>query len=143
MNWELQKSVFARLDGSTAIKAVVKGIYDHVPQPVDSGDDTQFPYITIGADTVREFDTDDVLGFDARVEIHVWSRQRGRKQTKELQDLIYDRMHRATLTIAGYHFISCDHEFSDSFVDPDGLTRHGVQQFRVLADKLPPPPPPP
>lgn len=135
MNWELQKAVFAALN-VTAITNLVVGVFDHVPQPIDAGDDTQFPYITIGAGRVSEFDTDDVLGFDARVEVHVWSRARGRKQTKEIQDAIYDTLHRAELTITGYHFISCDHEFAESFVDPDGLTRHGVQQFRVLFDEV-------
>jgi hypothetical protein len=130
--WDLQKAVFAALTGDADVASAVTGVFDHVPQPVDAGDDSQFPYITIGQGTVREFDTDDVLGFDATVEVHVWSRQRGRREVKEIQGLVYDVLHRGDLTIDGYHFVSCDHEFSDSFLDPDGLTRHGVQQFRVL-----------
>jgi len=135
MNWVLQQAIFNRLN-VTAITNLVAGIYDHVPQPIDSADDTAFPYIVIGAVRVSEDDTDDVLGFDARAEVHVWSRQRGRKQTKEIQDAIYARLHRADLTITGYHSISCDHEFSESVVDADGLTRHGVQQFRILFDEV-------
>lgn len=134
MIWELQKAIFSALTANANIMSEVTGVFDHVPQPLDAGDDSQFPYITIGEGVVNEFDTDDFLGFDSRVVVHVWSRQRGRKETKELQSLIYDALHRSQLTITNYHFISCDHEFSDTFVDPDGLTRHGVQSFRVLFD---------
>lgn len=131
MNWELQVALFNKLNVSS-INNLVDGVYDHVPQESDAGDDSKFPYITIGEARANEFDTDDKLGFDATVVIHVWSRQRGRKQVKLIQDQVYEVLHRANLTIIGYHFLSMDQEFAESFVDNDGLTRHGVQQFRVL-----------
>lgn len=131
MNWQLQVALFNKLNVSS-ITSLVRGVYDHVPQAADAGDDTQFPYITIGEARVNEFDTDATLGFDATAVIHVWGRQRGRKEVKQIQDQIYQVLHRANLTIIGYHFLSIDQEFAESFVDSDGLTRHGVQQFRVL-----------
>jgi len=131
MNWQLQVALFNKLNVS-AITNIVRGVYDHVPQAADAGDDSQFPYITIGEARINEFDTDEVLGFDASCVIHVWSRQRGRKQVKQIQDVIYQLLHRANLAIVGYDLITIDQEFAESFVDSDGLTRHGVQQFRVL-----------
>jgi hypothetical protein len=132
VSWNLQKAIYDRLEDDSDISAEITGIYDHVPQVRDPSSDADYPYITIGVDTVNEFDTDEVLGFEARVEVHVWSRQRGRKQVKEIQDLIYKSLHRCELTIEDHIFISCDFNFSESFMDADALTRHGVQQFRIL-----------
>ena len=131
MNWQLQVALFNKLNVS-AITSLVRGVYDNVPQADNAADDSQFPYITIGEARANEFDTDEVLGFDASCVIHVWGRKRGRKEVKQIQDQIYQVLHRANLTILGYDFISIDHQFAESFVDSDGLTRHGVQQFRVL-----------
>lgn len=122
MNAELdiQKAVFAKLGTLTV------PVYDAVP------DNAKPPYVVIGDDTLAPFDTDGASGFEATISIHTWSTYRGRKEIKEMQGAIYDLLHRAQLTFSGYTFLGCDSELSESFIDADGVTRHGIQRFRIF-----------
>lgn len=128
--WAVQSAVFTKLDASLSTP-----VYDNAPQREDAA--TGFPYVTIGEDTVNEWDTDTELGGNCTVTVHTWSRYRGRKETKEIQGNVYDALHRATdLTYAGYVFVGVDFISSDSFLDSDGLTRHGVQTFRIYIEEV-------
>lgn len=122
-SWALQQAIYTRLSDQLSVE-----VYDHVPQ------DAAYPYVTIGEGTESEWDTDDSLGIDATINIHVWSRYRGRKEVKQLQDQIYAALHRYDLPVSGADTVLVNFEFADSFVDPDGLTRHGVQRFRIITE---------
>lgn len=106
-------------------------IYDDVPQ------DAAFPYVTLGDDTHLAFDTDDSLGAESTIVVHVWSRYRGRKEVKEIQSLIYERLVRQFIPVQDHDLITIEFEYSDVIMDPDGMTRHGVQRFRVLTERYP------
>jgi hypothetical protein len=127
---QAQKAIYDALTGSP-VAALVTGIYDHVDQG------TAFPYVVIGEDAAGEFDTDTEQGDESLITIHSWSREKGRLQTKEIQEAIYEVLHRQDLTIQDAIFHSMFWEFSDSFLDPDGETRHGVMRFRLRYDSLP------
>ena len=118
---ELQKAIYGVLD-----TALTMPVYDNVPENAVA------PYIVIGDDTFIEYDTDSLRGFEATITVHSWSTYRGRAEVKTIMGLIYEALHRAEFTIAGYNLIGCDCEFSESFLESDGLTRHGVQRFRIL-----------
>lgn len=138
MGFELaiQGAVYAALTGSAALTALVRGVYDAQPRPLTGSDTLQFPYITIGEDTHTDWSTDTESGDDATITIHTWSRYNGRKELKEIQGLIYGALHRRSFDVAGYALVSCDWISSDSLIDADGETRHGVQTFRLLLDTL-------
>lgn len=104
-------------------------VYDHVP------DQATFPYVTIGESTAIPFDTKDLTGMEQTVTLHVWSRYRGRKEAKEIMKAMYDVLNRGTLSVSGHSFHDCLFEFADTFEDPDGLTYHGVQRFRVTTQE--------
>lgn len=123
----LQQAVYATLTGYAPL---TDPVYDNTPQASD------MPYVVIGEDTVANWDTDTELGVVAAVVVHTWSRGRGRKDLKEMQGHIYEALHRATLTAAGYNFVSIDLLSSESFLDADGLTRHGVQTFNAIIEEL-------
>ena len=131
----VQTVIYQLLSADPALTALVKGVYDDVPEDPDLPQDQIFPYVTIGESIHNESDTVSVLGDDVSTIVHTWSRYRGRKETKQIQGAIYDALHRANGTYSGYDIISIDWENSQSFIDQDGLTRHGVQSFRVLIDK--------
>lgn len=132
---EIQTAIYDTLSNDYALGAVVKGVYDAVPQADDSGDDELFPYVTVGDDTALDWDTDTSNGKEATITIHTWSRYRGRKEVKQIQGLIYDALHLAPITVTGYNVVEIWSEYSETLVDPDGLTRHGVQRFRLIIDK--------
>ena len=125
MQEEIQAAIYAK------VYALGWPTFDHVPQ------ETTFPYIVIGDDTSIPWDTDDSIGSETTCTIHVWSRHRGRKEVKEIMRTIYEALHRQELSIIGGALVECQAELEESFMDPDGLTRHGVIRFRLTVDSAP------
>lgn len=128
---ELQKAVHARLTGFSGMPDV----YDHVPQVADSGSNAPFPYLTIGDDLHIPFDTDDSVGSESTITIHSWSRSEGRAEVKSIQALIREALQRFELDVDGFALVTVEFDSSESFMDPDAETRHGVSRFRVLLDQ--------
>lgn len=124
----VQQTVFNKLFNDLSYP-----VYDDVPQ---SNNSSNFPYVTIGEDILTAIDTDTELMQRVSITIHVWSREPGRKECKEIQGEIYTSLNRANLTAAGYNFITITGEDSTSFYDADGFTRHGVQTFNLLIEEL-------
>lgn len=122
MQEEIQAAIYEQ------VAAIGYPTFDHVPQT------TEFPYIVIGDDTSIAWDTDTSIGSETTCTIHVWSRHRGRKECKEIMRTIYERLHRAEFPIVGGALVECKAELEESFLDPDGLTRHGVIRFRLIVD---------
>lgn len=123
MQEEIQAAIYAK------VSAIGYPTYDHVPQ------ESAFPYIVIGDDTSIPWDTDNSIGSETTCTIHVWSRHRGRKEVKEIFRTLYEALHRAEFPIIGGALIECQAEFEESFMDSDGLTRHGVIRFRLIVDE--------
>jgi hypothetical protein len=126
----LQQIIYDNLSNDAPLLAVVTGVFDNVPQSTD------YPYVVIGEDTLTNWDTDTELGTNCTCVIHTWSRYQGKLETKQIQGLIYESLHRANLTASGYNIVDVQFESSDSFLDVDGLTRHGISNFRVLIEEL-------
>lgn len=128
--WDLQTALRALLLAHTPLMALATTVYDHTPQ------DAEFPYVVIGEGSGGRDDTDDSVGADHMVTIHTWSRYRGLKETKQIQQELYNALHRQAFTVDGALQIDCNLEAEETFLDEDGLTRHGVQRFRVLLDEV-------
>jgi hypothetical protein len=126
-SYELQKAIYTALTSDTELMADITGVFDSVPDNYD-----QFPYVTIGEDVLTEFDTDSTNGFNGSITIHAWSRYDGRKEAKTIQGLIYDTLHKSTLPMTGYAMILMRQESENTLLDPDGVTRHGVQTFNTM-----------
>ena len=127
----VQGLVYNTLAANSALQALGAEVYDNVPQ------NTVYPYVAVGEDLHNEWDTDTSLGTDCIITVHTWSRYRGRTETKRIQGAIYDALHRkeSSFTISGYNVVLCDFVNSQSFLDSDGLTRHGVQTFRIIIER--------
>ncbi|KAA0592947.1 hypothetical protein J2848_005697 [Azospirillum lipoferum] len=122
-SWPLQVAVLAALQPALAPVPVL----DDVPQG------QAFPYVVIGEDTVTDWP---MLGDDEAEEIdltlHVWSRYAGRKEAKHLMAAIKTALHQQPLPVDGQQLATLRFSFETLFVEPDGLTRHGVLRFRAL-----------
>lgn len=126
----VQKAVYDKLIASVALMAQVSGVFDSVDEF------EAYPYVTIGEDVISEWDTVSTAGGDAVINIHTWSRYKGRVETKQIFQSIYDALHNQSLTATGHDIISTMWVNETSFLDSDGLTRHGVQTYRILIDKV-------
>lgn len=122
-----QELVFTALNGNLTGCAV----FDSPPFLPEGQPAETFPYCVIGNDTVRAWDTDDTRGAEITLTLHFWSRAQGFKQVKGLMDQAYGLLNRAVLTKAGYSITDLLFEFSDTLSDPDGMTKHGVQRYRL------------
>ena len=123
----IQRLFLESLKGDVSVYESVDGrIYDDVPQ------DTEYPYIVIGEDISTDESTDDGIRRISSLVVHIWSRYRGKKEVKEIQGLIELVLNRAELTDPEYDIVGIHLEQTDSFLDQDGLTRHGSMSFRSI-----------
>lgn len=125
-----QTAVFNRLDGAIA---GVQGVYDVAPQVEDGGDDSAFPYVTIGRVVITEMDTKPKTGFAAQMRVHTFSRTGSMLECKTIQGAIYALLHRSELTIPGFNNYSLLREDTDCLTDNDGKI-HGVCEYRALIE---------
>jgi hypothetical protein len=124
-----QEAVYTLLVADNGLKALIGNparLYDVVPPSA------LFPYVTLGDVLLRDLDTKESTGFEQDLALHVWSRYRGRKELKEIMQVLYDALHRVSLTVSGSHFVDCRFASASTRLDDDGLTLHGALRFRLL-----------
>ena len=123
----LQTSIYSTLSNDNTLTSTLSAtVHDEVPQG------TAFPYVQIGEETAIDYSTKDLVGGEYTVTIHVWSRYKGSKETKEIMDRVHTLLHDNSLSVTGFNLINLRFEFSDILKDPDGVTRHGVMRFRAI-----------
>ncbi len=122
----LQSSVYTALNVSAITSTLSCGVYDEVVEG------NSYPFITLGEETAIDYSTNNLVGAETTINVHIWSRYKGSKETKEIMDKIHDLLHDVSLTVTGVNLINLRFEFSDIMRDPDGITRHGVMRFRAI-----------
>tara|TARA_R100000734_G_C3319162_1_gene114470 strand:+ start:1984 stop:2385 length:402 start_codon:yes stop_codon:yes gene_type:complete len=124
--FQLQSAVYAALNVSAITSTLSCGVYDEVIEG------NSYPFITLGEETAIDYSTNNLVGAETTINIHVWSRYKGSKETKEILDKIHDLLHDVNLSVTGVNLINLRFEYSDIMRDPDGITRHGVMRFRAI-----------
>lgn len=122
----LQKGIFDALDGDASLSALIEGVYDDVPEG------SALPYVVIGEDTAVNIGTKGLDGLEHTVTIHCWSQYRGRKEVKEIMEAVYNVLHDEALSLTGSTLVNIKHEFAQTIVENDGITRHGIMRFRAV-----------
>lgn len=127
----------AQIDIQQAILDTLKNglsipVYDDVPQEA-TATDSGFPFVTIGDDIFNEGSTDTELGFFSTLTIHIWSRYAGFLETKQIQAEIYALLNRQSIALQNndYGIAGITFDSSNTVLDPDGLTRHGISRFQL------------
>ncbi|MCH9020379.1 MAG: DUF3168 domain-containing protein [Proteobacteria bacterium] len=124
-SWELQQAIYGALTGDSTLMALITGVHDHVPQ------EAAFPYVTIGESTARAWGAAGVSGIETTLVMHVWSRQRGHKEVKQIMAEIHRILHDADLTVPGHVLVWLRHGFSQTITGKDGATYHGIAQYAL------------
>lgn len=132
---DLQNGVYNKLAADAPLNALVVGIYDNPTQVADPSDNTQFPFITVSDSIEREWDTDTEEGHTADLQIHIWSRAHHAIEAKQIADAVVNVLHRGTITIENHVLIGCDYMSRTVLRDPDGITRHGIVEFRIVYEE--------
>ena len=132
----LQNAIYSKLAADGPLMVLIKGIYDNPQQVEDPENNAAFPFITISTGNIQPWDDDTGTGSEASTQIHTWSRARHALEAKQVMDAIYSVLHRGTITINGQTFIGSDlTDQQNPQRDPDGITRHGVQTFRIIYEE--------
>ncbi len=126
--YALQVSIVKKLTGDAGLMDIISGVFDFVTESAD------FPFLTIGDPVATAFDTKDSNGQETVITVHTWSQYRGKKEAGQIMSLIYGILHKTNLSLEGHQPIVILCEFSTIMKDPDGVTHHGVQRFRVLTE---------
>lgn len=132
-SWPIQKAIFDKLeavfsDSPPPVAGVT--VHDHVPPG------TQCPYIAIGEDTAIDRGDKTNPGQETTITLHIWSEYRGRREVKQIMAAIYDALHERDLTVSGQNVVLLRFDFSETFLDPDGLTMHGVVRYRIVTQSV-------
>jgi hypothetical protein len=130
--WALQQSIFATLSANATLVGLLGAprVYDDVPQGAD------FPYLTFGQSTARDWSTGSEDGDEHILTLHVWSQERGKKQAHAIMDAVRTALHDQALALAGHRLVNLRHEFSEARRDPDGALVHGITRYRAVTEPL-------
>lgn len=143
MTWapqETQISIFNVLKGDSALMALLgttvggaQKVFDHVP------DNTAYPYITLQINPWEDRGNYTDEGLKALLSIHTWYQPdasssftgRGDKQVQLIQKRIDELIHKGQFPISGWRKVVLRRATINILVEPDNVTRHGVQQFNL------------
>ncbi len=124
--YPLQKSIFQALNGDSALRALVSGIYD---RPVQG---TAFPYITFGDWVGNDWSSMTDKGMELLPVLEVWSREGGHKQAAKIMERVHTLLHDASLSVEGQTLVLLRFSGSTIGLESDGCTYRGVVRLRAL-----------
>jgi hypothetical protein len=120
---DLQKLLYDTLRATTAIMALVGGVYDRVPADPYNGKNA---YVSFGPSDVVDDSADCSVSGTHSFQVDVWSKAVGQVEAKNIVDLIYRTLHEAELVLSVNALAEIRVDFRRVFTDSDGLTTHGV-----------------
>lgn len=128
--FEVQKAIHAKLTGDLTVVGLLGGarVYDEVPRGAD------YPYLTLGQSTLRDWSTGSEDGHEHLLTLHVWSRANGRREAHEIMSAVQEALHDAPIPVSGHRLVNLRHEFSDALRDSDGETYHGIVRYRAVTE---------
>ena len=130
---QLTIAIIAALKADAALTALLTtysaspAVFTHVPQDLET-----YPYVVLFDAGLSDDSNDCNLGFDGVLNIHSWTDQRDMAVIGNIQKAVYDALNHAELAMTGYSLVELHQEFSTILRDPDGITLHGVQRYRII-----------
>lgn len=128
-HYALQKAIYTVLSGDTELSALVSGVYDFVPAK------TPYPYITIGDARASDESTNTQAMTRVSLTVHVYSRGKGRKETHDIMQQVYERLHDAQPEVEDHRVVLLRFLSSQIELLRDGQTYHGRVQFTCLLEE--------
>lgn len=124
---EIQKAMVAAIVADASYGALAGDrIYDAVP------DGVTFPYTSFGPFFAEPYDGTVMDGWECFVELHVFTRGRGRVVCQQMLGALEALFHDQTLTLDTVAFVNGRLVSQRVLVDNDGITHHGVQRYRFV-----------
>jgi hypothetical protein len=130
-SWALQTAIFTALTADANVKSVLGDparVYDEVPRS------TAMPYLVIGDGKENDWSTSTDTGTEHALVLHVWSRARGRKESKTVTATVRAALDDAALALTGHKLIGIKHQSSEFLRQTDGQTYHAIMKFRAVTE---------
>ena len=122
----VQTAIYQQVTANSPIMAMVSGIYDHPPEA------TAYPYIAIGDMAANDLSNLGLTGAEYTLNLHVWSREAGHKQTADILNALYGLLNNGNLTVSGHNFVSMRVTDSSITMETDGITYQGALKLQVI-----------
>lgn len=91
-----------------------------------------FPYVTIGiVDGTEDYISECAIDWEVTAEVHIWSREPGFSQAKTVAASCYSALADHGPDFPGYRVGWFAMQNQRWLRDPDGLTSHGVMEYRA------------
>lgn len=133
-SWDVQSGVFTLLTQTSALTALLAdgagSILDHVPAG------TAFPYVVLGETHCLPMDSQCFSGNEVTLTLHIYSRGAGMQETRGIMAAVYDALHNADFVVPNQVLVLCQSIESATGLEDDGLTRHGLQRFRIITEPV-------
>ena len=128
----LQRAMRARLIAHAPLVALLGGpaIYDDVPQGMRE------PYVSFGDIATRDWSTNVDRGEEHLVTLHVWSRQRGKKEAYDIIAEIDAALDGASLALEGHRLINLATTFWTVMRDAPSELYRGVVRLRAATEQV-------
>lgn len=128
----VQTALVAALQADSSVAGLLAqgaaSVLDHVPQS------TPYPYLVVGESKATPFDSKTEEGMEQVVTLHSWSTYNGMSEIKSIMAAVVAALDRASLAVSGHALVDISFVSSEAMLDEDGVTRHGIQRFRVLTE---------
>ena len=96
-------------------------------------DNTVYPRVKIGAQTLEDWSTHTTNGFQGDVFIHAWAQGTSDVEIMNIMNSIYAVLHAITdLQISGYSTVNFRCVLNEILPEPDGRTYQGVQRYSIM-----------
>ncbi|MBI1215685.1 MAG: DUF3168 domain-containing protein [Alphaproteobacteria bacterium] len=131
-SWAVQAAVYGQLSINGSLTSLLANgsasVFDHVLP------DAAFPYVVIGETSAKPLNTQQTQGYDITLAIHSYSRAAGMKELRGIMAAVRAILDDAALPLSGHALVLCDAVSDEARLEADGLTRHGVQRFRIVTE---------
>lgn len=125
-SYEMQAAIRQRLLMTPELTVLVGDrIYDRAP------DHCPTPYVQFGGDEYTPFRAQGMRGSNLFITIHTWAdSQRASAEVKRMNKAIEDALDDQRFPVQGHVIQVLSFVRSRNLDDPDGISRHGVNEFR-------------
>lgn len=139
MTWaptEAQKTVFTILSEDTTLISLLGAdqVFDSSAVPQTKN----YPYVTINLQpmTDRGNHTNEGVAFDFQVNVWYRAPGRGKLQVQTIQKRIDELLHSQDICVEGWNIIVLRRTIVDILTEPDGVTLHGIQRFKLFLGEI-------
>lgn len=126
---ELHKAIYAGLTSYTPLMDAISDVLD------DVNEGQPYPYVTIGDPVSNPWDTKTSIGENIVFVLHTWSDYQGKGESYTIMNLIHEALSRPQTIGGGFIVVRFERESQSVFTDVDGITRHGVMNFRAYVNQ--------